>query len=182
MRDIGKNIRQLREQAGMTQEAFAEKLFVTRQTVSNYENGRTRPDLEMLVTIAGVLHADVNHLLYGVPTPPDKKRLIWQLIAGGAASALLITVLTVLTPKALNFVNRSYLFAPIDLLRIVAAPAAFLILGWTLMQILRQGKLTSAQKRILRRQTEDPLFFLYRNPRHSPQVKFFTMVIYSRAW
>lgn len=78
----------------------------------------------------------MNHLLYGVPTPPDKKRLIWQLIAGGAASALLITALTVLTPKALNFVNRSYLFAPIDLLRLAAAPAAFLTLGWTLMQLL----------------------------------------------
>lgn len=30
MRDIGKNIRQLREEAGLTQEALAEKLFVTR--------------------------------------------------------------------------------------------------------------------------------------------------------
>ena len=39
MRDIGKNIRSLRMQKGMTQEQFAEKLFVTRQTVSNYETG-----------------------------------------------------------------------------------------------------------------------------------------------
>ena len=39
MRDIGKNIKQLREGKGMTQEALAERLFVTRQTVSNYETG-----------------------------------------------------------------------------------------------------------------------------------------------
>lgn len=41
VRDIGKNIKDLREQKGLTQEALAEQLFVTRQTVSNYETGRT---------------------------------------------------------------------------------------------------------------------------------------------
>jgi len=39
MRDIGKNIRDLRQQKHLTQEELAEQLFVTRQTVSNYENG-----------------------------------------------------------------------------------------------------------------------------------------------
>ena len=35
MRDIGKNIRDLRESKGLTQEEMAARLFVTRQTVSN---------------------------------------------------------------------------------------------------------------------------------------------------
>lgn len=39
MRDIGKNIRQARERKGYSQEQLAELLFVTRQTVSNYETG-----------------------------------------------------------------------------------------------------------------------------------------------
>lgn len=39
MRDIGKNIRDLRQQSHLTQEELAERLFVTRQTISNYENG-----------------------------------------------------------------------------------------------------------------------------------------------
>ena len=71
MRDIGKNIKALREKKGMTQEALAEALFVTRQTVSNYETGRSRPDLDMLVKIAGVLEADVNQVLYGLPADQD---------------------------------------------------------------------------------------------------------------
>ena len=45
MRDIGKNIRQLRTAKNMTQDELAEKLFVTRQTVSNYEPGKSRPDV-----------------------------------------------------------------------------------------------------------------------------------------
>lgn len=58
MRDIGKNIRYLRESKGLTQDQLAEKLFVTRQTVSNYETGRTRPDVDMIVSITD---SNLNH-------------------------------------------------------------------------------------------------------------------------
>ena len=60
MRDIGKNIRYLRETKGLTQDQLAEKLFVTRQTVSNYETGRTRPDVDMIVSICNGIF---NHTL-----------------------------------------------------------------------------------------------------------------------
>lgn len=39
MAAVGKHIRALRTERGMTQEDLAEKLYVTRQTVSNWENG-----------------------------------------------------------------------------------------------------------------------------------------------
>lgn len=55
MRDIGKNIRDLRQQKHLTQEELAEQLFVTRQTVSNYENGRTRPDVDQILRLAEIL-------------------------------------------------------------------------------------------------------------------------------
>ena len=49
MRDIGKNIRDLRERAKLTQDALAEQLCTTRQTISNYERGKTRPDVEQIL-------------------------------------------------------------------------------------------------------------------------------------
>ena len=52
MRDIGKNIRDLRTRKDMTQDELAEKLFVTRQTVSNYETGKSRPDVDSNSTAA----------------------------------------------------------------------------------------------------------------------------------
>ena len=73
MRDIGKNIKLLRQQKNMTQDELAEALFVTRQTVSNYETGRSRPDVEMLLKIAEVLEADANTVLYGPPVPQSKR-------------------------------------------------------------------------------------------------------------
>ena len=60
MRDIGKNIKTRRTAKGMTQEELAEALVVTRQTESNYENGRARPDLDMHLNIAQVLDADTK--------------------------------------------------------------------------------------------------------------------------
>lgn len=135
VRDIGKNIRQLREEAGLTQEELAEKLFVTRQTVSNYENGHTRPDLDMLLMIAEVLHADVTHILYGVPTPPDKKRLIRQLVIGSIASALLVAVLAVMTPIARDLAQEGFILSLLPFPQLILAPSACLALGWTLMQL-----------------------------------------------
>ncbi len=88
MTKVGKQIRQLRIQNKMTQDELADKLFVSRQTVSNYENGKSNPDLDMLMKLAEVLDTDVNTLLYGIPVSPDKKKERKQFII--SASLLLI--------------------------------------------------------------------------------------------
>ena len=41
MNDIGKNIKRFRSDKNITQEQLAERLHVTRQAVSNWENGKT---------------------------------------------------------------------------------------------------------------------------------------------
>ena len=74
MANVGKNIRILRTKKGMTQDELAEKLFVSRQTVSNYENGKSNPDIDMLMKIAEFLDTDANALIYGIPVRPDTKK------------------------------------------------------------------------------------------------------------
>ncbi len=56
MANIGKNIKRLRKQNNLTQDELAEKLFVTRQTVSYWETGRNQPALDMLGDLADVLN------------------------------------------------------------------------------------------------------------------------------
>ena len=80
MRDIGKNIRYLRESKGLTQDQLAEKLFVTRQTISNYETGRTRPDVDMIVSIANVLETDANTVFYGLPADERKQNALKTIV------------------------------------------------------------------------------------------------------
>ena len=65
----------------MTQDELAQKLFVTRQTVSNYENGKSRPDVEMLDRIAQMLETDIVTLIYG----PTAKKIPGVVFACGAA-------------------------------------------------------------------------------------------------
>lgn len=55
MANIGKNIAKLRRAKGWTQDDLAQKLFITRQTVSGWEIGRTQPGLDVLGELADVL-------------------------------------------------------------------------------------------------------------------------------
>ena len=59
---IGEQIRTLRKKRGLTQTAFAERLYVTPQAVSQWERGVTIPDTDKLVDIAAVLNTTVNTL------------------------------------------------------------------------------------------------------------------------
>ncbi len=56
MANISKNIKRLRKENNLTQDALAEKLFVTRQTISYWETGRNQPTLDMLGDLATALN------------------------------------------------------------------------------------------------------------------------------
>lgn len=56
-------IAMLRNQHGLTQDALAEKLFVTRQAVSRWENGDTLPNPETLKALSALFSVSINTLL-----------------------------------------------------------------------------------------------------------------------
>ena len=62
---VGRNCKRLRQRAGLTQDALAERLHVTRQAVSAWETGKNQPDVETLAALAEALGADVRELIYG---------------------------------------------------------------------------------------------------------------------
>ena len=55
----------MRTGAEMSQEELAEKVFVSRQTISNWENGRSYPDVESLSLIAGHFGTSIDELVKG---------------------------------------------------------------------------------------------------------------------
>lgn len=60
---IGNKINQLRKLSGMTQEQLAEKLSVSRQTISKWESGATYPDIESVVRISKMFQVPLDDLL-----------------------------------------------------------------------------------------------------------------------
>lgn len=136
MRDIGKNIKIIRQAKEMTQEAMADALYVTRQTVSNYENGRSRPDLDMLLKISEVLETDVNTIIYGPPVPQSKKDSYrWLAISVGIllVVSVLYTVLSILFPKQSVF---GYQHSIRVIKQLAVLPIMMFVLGWVLTHCL----------------------------------------------
>lgn len=71
MPKISKNIKKFRAEKNLTQDALAEKIHVTRQAISNWENDKTKPDIEALEALATALEVQVEELIYG-----EKKEVI----------------------------------------------------------------------------------------------------------
>lgn len=63
MADFSTNLKQLRQAGGMSQAQLAEKMNVTRQTVSSWERGNSYPDIGMLTRLAEALGVGVEELL-----------------------------------------------------------------------------------------------------------------------
>ncbi|WP_262315789.1 helix-turn-helix transcriptional regulator [Lacticaseibacillus parakribbianus] len=62
---IGKQIQTHRQDLGMTQDQLAEKLYVSRQTISNWENDRHYPDIENLLLLSVLFHTSLDDLVKG---------------------------------------------------------------------------------------------------------------------
>ena len=74
---FGENLSKLRREAGLSQEALAEMLEVSRQSVSRWEQDACSPSMDSLIRMGEVLRVPVERLAAGVsapvpaPEPPD---------------------------------------------------------------------------------------------------------------
>lgn len=109
---LQENIYTLRRKAGLSQEQLAERLAVTRQTISKWEGGHSVPDLEKLQAMAAVFGVTLDELT-GTEQPaprqaspkPNKTGLI--LCIAGAACLVALGVLSLTAPQAAEQLNES---------------------------------------------------------------------------
>ena len=105
MTEISKHIRQLRIKHGLSQAQLAERLNVTRQTVSSWERDMSHLDIKSLETMASVFGISLEELLFARPSVKAKQRprsaplsgrfILWSVISyfvlliwGGAYAAI----------------------------------------------------------------------------------------------
>ena len=63
--EIGKKLKAARSRTGLTQEQVAEHLFVSRQTISNWENEKSYPDIVSVVRLSDLYSISLDELLKG---------------------------------------------------------------------------------------------------------------------
>lgn len=62
---IGKKLKNARIEAGLTQEKAAEKIDVSRQTISNWENEKSYPDIISVIALSDLYSVSLDELLKG---------------------------------------------------------------------------------------------------------------------
>ena len=142
MRDIGKNIKELRIAKSLTQDQLAEKLFVTRQTVSNYENGKSRPDIEIIEKIASALDCEITDIIYG---KKQCKKNYTPFIVSFSLSLFFIALSVWGIPYTFKLKGLTFLSGPYYLFAVFIVPYAIFLTVWTIFELL---SLTSGLKPI----------------------------------
>ena len=97
--EIGEQIQKNRAERGYSQDELAEKIFVTRQTVSNWENQHTYPDLHSLLLLSDVFGTSLDQLVKGDLEEMKReinKEDVEKLKKGGAVLAIYMVLLLLL--------------------------------------------------------------------------------------
>ena len=99
--EIGNQIKQHRATLNLSQEELAEQIYVTRQTLSNWENGKTYPDVNSLLRLSDVFGVTLDELVKG--DIPKMKEQIKQtdIIEFKRASYILTVMYLVMVVSAL---------------------------------------------------------------------------------
>lgn len=63
--NVQEELRNRRKENNLTQEQIAEKIYVSRQTISNWENGKSYPDLKSLILLSDIYNVSLDQLVRG---------------------------------------------------------------------------------------------------------------------
>ena len=150
MNAVGKNIKKLRIARKMTQEDLADKMFVTRQTISNWETGKSQPDLETLSAISRLFSVEPTELIYGIR--PSYKLFQKRYIITAAISfcVFIISIILEFTlyPHLIE-IRKTYFRGvfEIALYTLIVRPLGFFALGVSIISVFSFWIDTRLEKR-----------------------------------
>ena len=120
--ELGTQIKKYRQELQISQEELADRVYVSRQTISNWENDKSYPDVHSLMLLSEIFHISLDNLIKGdiemmketIQKDDIKKLKHYYFVAGGA---LLIACLLV-SPLVLWI--GQWTFIPVGMLFAVA--------------------------------------------------------------
>lgn len=154
--NFGEKIKNIRKEKKMTQEQMANILNVSRQAISNWENNKNFPDLEMIIKISSFFSLTLDELILGDDDTMTKKlikdgsevRLVkMNMITIIVASFLLLIGFGCLIVKALSVeymdsygvLHENFFLLPIGFLFMFSGFITFLVIGFKrIMSIIKK--------------------------------------------
>lgn len=73
MMEVSSQIKKYRTNMNLSQEELAERVFVTRQTISNWENGKNYPDIHSLLLLSALFDISLDQLIKGDIKPMEEE-------------------------------------------------------------------------------------------------------------
>ena len=116
--ELGKQIKKCRQEAQLTQEELADRVYVSRQTVSNWENDKSYPDVNSLVLLSEVFQISLDKLIKGdidIMKEVIKQEEIAKLNRYSAVYAILLIAMAV-TPVPMAEWLGLWAFIPLGIL------------------------------------------------------------------
>lgn len=127
--DVGNQIRERRQRLGLSQEELAQRLYVSRVTISHWETGRTLPDVQSMLLLANLFGTTIDEMVRGdvdemrEMVEKDERRTRTLAVALAAVEVVAVTALAV-TAVA----GREYLEPALRLLLAVLALAFSIVM------------------------------------------------------
>lgn len=146
--NFGEQFKKIRKDKNLTQEQVATQLHISRQAVSNWENNKNLPDIEMTIEIAKVFHISLDQLILGdesennmasklIKDGSETRRAKFNLVAVCigtlllvmGAECILIKAHTVEYIDSAGFLHENFFLLPIGFLFMFCGLLTFLISG-----------------------------------------------------
>lgn len=112
--ELGNKIKYYRGEKELSQEELAERVYVSRQTISNWENNKSYPDINSIVLLSEVFEISIDNLIKG-DVEQMKKEInseeVKKLNFYATMMAILMLVATILLMPMLKFIGL-YGFIP----------------------------------------------------------------------
>ncbi len=133
--EIGKKLREARVTSGLTQEQVAEELHISRQTISNWENEKSYPDIASVVKMSDLYSVSLDDLLKGdgkmlehleesTDVVRSNKQLLWAVMAN-VAIFLCCLLAAFFLPKNVLFMVCVFCLAVVSM-------------SWLMLQIIKR--------------------------------------------
>lgn len=94
--ELGQQLKAHRKELGISQDELAEKIFVSRQSISNWENNKTYPDIHTLLLLAETFDVSLDELIKG-DVEEMKEEINAQERAGFNRDSLCFTIFGIVT-------------------------------------------------------------------------------------